>query len=250
MSVFSGSPLRFAGRFFPALGQRCAVCGAALPWDNRPGAELVPAGVCAPCRTLLQPRTDAFCPRCGLVFPSPEEPVSLCLNCRLSPPPWQETFFFGPYDGLLKDLVLRYKFHGQLGLSLFLRSLLQQALSRSKGRVFDVVVPVPLHPEKLRRRGFNQSLELARGLDRNGRGTVVPGAIARIWNTPDQHSLVRAERIQNLKGAFLADCACVGGKSVLLVDDILTTGATAEAATKALLKAGAREVFLAVLARA
>jgi len=250
MSLLSRSLIQCAGRFFPALQQRCVVCGVVLPWDDQQGIKLIPAGVCAPCRTLLQPRTGAFCPRCGLIFPSPEEPVSLCLNCRLSPPPWQETFFFGPYEGLLKDLVLRYKFHGQLGLSLFLRGLLQHALSRGNGRVFDIVTPVPLHPEKLRRRGFNQSLELVRGLDREGQGTVVPKAIIRIRSAPDQHALVRAERIRNLKGVFLADSALVCDKSVLLVDDILTTGATAKAATKALLKAGAREVCLAVLARA
>jgi ComF family protein len=238
------------GRFFPAFEQRCVVCGVVLSWDDQSELKPIPAGVCASCRPLLKPRTSAFCPRCGLIFPSPEELVYLCLDCRLAPPPWQEIFFFGVYEGLLKDLVLRYKFHGQLGLSLFLQGLLQHALSRSNGRVFDIVVPVPLHPKKLRRRGFNQSLELVKGLDRKGQGTVEPAAIIRIRNTPDQHALTRVERMRNLEGAFLADSTRVGGQSVLLVDDILTTGATAEAATKALLKAGARDVSLAVLARA
>lgn len=254
MSVLFRSLARSLGRsverFFPAFEQRCAICGVVLPWDNQSGPEIIPAGVCAPCRTFLKPRTSAFCPRCGLIFPSPKEPISLCLGCRLAPPPWQEIFFFGVYEGLLKDLILRYKFHGQLGLDLFLRDLLHHALSRGNGRVFDIVVPVPLHSKKLRRRGFNQSLELARGLDRKSQGTVEPEAIIRIRNTQDQHALTRAERIRNLKGAFLADSVRVGGQCVLLVDDILTTGATAEAATKALLKAGAREVCLAVLARA
>lgn len=242
---------RFVESVFPALDRRCAVCGCLVPQTAQRHADNnCPTRVCAACRPDLKQRQGGFCPRCGLLFALETEAVSLCLGCRITPPPWREAYFFGAYAGLLKDLVLRFKFHAQLGLTLVLREMLVGALARDQGQSFDVIVPIPLHPKKLRARGFNQSLELARGLPESISCALGPQLLVRTRDTPAQHNLPRAQRLSNLRGAFQADPSGVRGKSVLLVDDILTTGATATAAAKALLAAGADNVNLAVIARA
>lgn len=96
-------------------------------------------------------------------------------------------------------------------------------------RGFDVTAPIPLHHKKLRVRGFNQSLELARGLPEGISCTLGPQLLVRARDTPAPPNLPRAQRLSNLQGAFKADPSGVRGKSVLLVDDILATGATATA---------------------
>ncbi len=127
--------------------------------------------------------------------------------------------------------------------------MLHAAFARLGPPVPDVVVPVPLHERRLRERGFNQSLELARGLaGRTGIGLAAT-ALSRLRDTVPQARLERAERLLNLKGAFAADPRQVAGRRVLLVDDVSTTGATLVECTAALLAAGAATVDVAVLAR-
>ncbi|GAB6058775.1 hypothetical protein JCM31598_18920 [Desulfonatronum parangueonense] len=147
-------------------------------------------------------------------------------------------------------MVLRFKFQAQLGLGRLLQDLLRLSLQNGAATSHDLIIPIPLHPRKLRTRGFNQSLELARGISHGGFGSLSVTALSRIRNTPAQHTLPRAQRMQNLKGAFQADKAAVHGRTILLVDDILTTGATAHAAARTLLRAEAASVDLLVLARA
>lgn len=249
-SLFLASLVNFVKHAFPGVDQRCGVCGVCLPSSHFRDQGAVPTGACSACRNQLAQRTGGFCPRCGLLFPETSTTVSACLDCRLSPPPWQKVFFYGCYEGLLKDIVLRFKFHGQLGLLFVLSEMLASALSRPDNQGFDLIAPIPLHPRKLLSRGFNQSLELARGIAHQAPAIIHTQALTRTRHTPAQHTLPRARRMQNLKGAFAADPALVCGRSILLVDDILTTGATARAASKALLKAGARGVSLVILARA
>ncbi len=206
--------------------------------------------ICTACLADLAQRTGGYCPRCALVFGASTDPATLCLQCRISPPPWENTYFYGPYEGRLKSLVLRFKFQAQLGLGEVLHALLHQALARGPAADHDLVVPVPLHPRRLRHRGFNQSLELARGVSGEDSRLLESNAVTRVRDTPAQHTLPRDKRLHNLADAFLADPAYVQGRSVLLVDDILTTGATVHAASQALLQAGVTRVSLLVLARA
>lgn len=238
---------RFMTRVFPGLDQRCGICGSCLDCGVLPGGH---TRICGACLAALELRTGGFCPRCGLLFALPGEAVSPCLDCRLLPPPWREVYFFGRYEGLLKELVLRFKFQAQIGLTRVLQDLLAATLRSRAAPCFERIVPVPLHPAKLRARGFNQSLELARGIAGFASRGLACQALTRIRDTPAQHTLPRSLRMDNLKGAFLADSDLVRGLSILLVDDILTTGATAKAAAKTLLNAGARDVSLLILARA
>jgi ComF family protein len=248
-SLGRGLAFTMARDYFPALSQRCMVCGISL--SLRPAPTSTPlAQTCAPCAARLPQRTSGFCPRCAQVFAEPSQSASLCLDCRLAPPPWEQVLFYGPYDDLLKSLILRFKFHAQLGLGHVLGQLLRLCLDDMDMKHYDLIVPIPLHPDRLRSRGFNQSLELARTLARSEYAPLSTQALLRTRNTPAQHSLPRSQRMHNLDGAFHADAKQLKGLSILLVDDILTTGATARAATQALLQAKAADVTLLVLARA
>ena len=250
MAILPRPLTHFLKHVFPGFHQRCAVCGACPAPGDQSWLDLALPGTCTACKTLLKPRLGGYCPRCGLLFGLSSEQVSLCLDCRRSPPPWREVFFYGCYDGLLKNLILRFKFQSQLGLALILREMLLFALVSREAPHFDLTVPIPLHPDKLRARGFNQSLELANGVAGHASAAISSRALVRVRETPAQHTLPRSQRMNNLKGAFLARPDEVQGRSILLVDDILTTGATARTAVKALLQAGAAEVSLLILARA
>lgn len=232
--------------------RRCAVCG------READAALGHVRLCAECAAGLSLRAGGYCPLCGTMFGDGEEPPTPCVSCRRKPPPWTGFSFYASYEDLLRECVLAYKFGGGPRHTQVLRALVLAAYER--GRAYDgpgaldpegpeVIAPVPLHPRRLRWRGFNQSLELACALAGTGRGVVYPEALARTRHTMPQSALSGPERRENIKGAFAADGRVVAGRSVLLVDDVMTTGATVEQAVQALLAAGAARVDLLVLAR-
>ncbi len=234
-----------------ALCDRCQACSGLLP----PGAC---GPVCPDCAELLRPRLGGYCPHCGELAADPDAPPFLCNACRLSGRPWEGFAFHGPYDGLLRDLILGFKFHGRLGQGRVLAGLARDAYRRAAARTgagaMDPagpggIVPVPLHPKRLAWRGFNQSLELARLLAADLHRPVLPGALRRIRDTTPQSQLPGARRRANIAGAFLADPAQVAERSVLLIDDVMTTGATIDTAADALCAAGAARVDVLVIAR-
>lgn len=248
-----------ADRALRALGlleRRCAACREpfeppASPDSPVPEVEEVLAQLfCPDCRKRLRPRTTGFCPYCGEPSLLEDAPCMPCDHCLRALPPWREFLFFGVYDDLLRDLVLRAKFGGSL------------AVLDALGRVFaavcanhyavtsrpDVIVPMPLDRARLRSRGFNQCREMVR------RASSVLGVPVRvdllvktISLTPQ--SLLNREQRSLMQQPFKASDE-VKGLHVLLVDDICTTGATMERAAERLLEAGARRVDAAVLARA
>jgi ComF family protein len=221
------------------LGSRCQVCG-------RPSPD---AGLaCGECAAILSPRTGGYCPSCGLLYHDEQADPHICGACRTKFPPWDALYFYGPYDGLLGDLIREYKFNARLGLSKLLSSLLM-AVAEGRGLVPDIAVPVPLHRRRLRERGFNQSLELARPLARALGAELRPSAMTRARFTAPQVSLKAAQRRDNVKGAFTVDQEQVAGRRILLVDDIMTTGGTMTECTRVLKKAGAKRVEVLVLAR-
>lgn len=206
--------------------------------------------LCADCLKLLEPRIGGYCICCGAMFGRDSDDPGLCSECRLDPKPWSRLYFHSPYDGRLREMILAYKFSGRIGLGRLLQEMAVMAFEREAKELPDVIVPVPLHPKRLVKRGFNQSLELGRLLSARTARPIAAEALKRLRNTTPQSRLKGRERLENIKGAFCADPEHVRDRSVLLVDDVLTTGATIEECTKALHSAGAGHVEVLVLAKA
>ena len=157
-------------------------------------------------------------------------------------------YSFGFYEAELRKLIHLFKYGRVRTLSGPLGKLLARALPREQ--VFDVIIPMPLHWRKRWQRGFNQSELLAREIGHRTH-TPVENALRRVRNTAAQAGLTSAKRRLNVSGAFQArKRAVIDGRRVLLVDDVMTTGATAASCARALQRAGARQVTLLTLARA
>ena len=223
-----------------AAGGRCLVCRG---WCE--------GNLCSPCSVRFAPACDR-CHGCGLpraAGKTDDDPR--CVRCRLAPPAWSRVVagvdYGYPWDRALADL----KFHQRLEPA---SALLQPLLARLDDvRGGDLrVVAVPLSRERLRERGYNQSWELARRLARALALEARADALFRVRDTGHQFGLHRAARGANLQGAFVVTprhAAWVRGARIALVDDVLTTGATADAATRTLRAAGARDVQVWVVAR-
>lgn len=224
------------------LGRRCQLCGAVL--DGSDGVLL-----CAECAARLAPRTGGYCPRCGLCYADPLAPVYACLTCRTHPPLWGRMGFFAPFAGALRDLVHRHKFFRDHGVSRLLGELLCAAWEHHGLAVPDLIVPVPLRISRLLSRGFNQSVEIARPLARRTGARLVPEGLRKIRKTKPQSTLGRKERRDNVREAFLGS-PLLRGRRVLLVDDVMTTGATLDACARACARVGVGEMEVLVLARA
>lgn len=164
--------------------------------------------------------------------------------------PWDRFSFFQAYRGLFRDILLAYKLNGELGYSKLLQQFAVEAFEGRLGaEAPDMIVPVPIHTRRLVSRGFNQSIELSRALSGRLRAPIEPEALIRTRHTPTQTGLSPKERRRNLRGSVQAREDLVQGKTVLLVDDIYTTGATVGECARVLRKAGAGRVDVLVLAR-
>ncbi len=219
-------------------------------WSQRPGLCPVcglwcQGWACAACLQRFAPPT-ARCLRCACRWGG-----GVCPDCRQRPPVLSTCHaaldYAYPWDGL----IARWKFHGDLGLSSAWHGLLA-ALPLELDAI-DAVLPIPLSPARLAERGYNQAWELAKGLlqgDHRHKGW--PQALVRLAEVPDQHRLSAAERRVNVRGVFGVHpeaVARVHNARLLLVDDVMTTGATLSEAASTLLHAGARSVGAVVLAR-
>ena len=193
---------------------------------------------CAACDALLDETEPAFCAACApLLEPSSPEPDALPVGSPAA-------FLYG---GPLATAIQRLKYAGRSELARPLGALLADYAVVFGGRV-ERVVPVPLHPSRLRERGFNQSALLARPVAQALGVPFDPHWLARVRPTRDQAGLARDARSQNLRGAFAARGA--RAPRVLLIDDVRTTGATLAEAAEALLRAGCEHVHTLALARA
>jgi ComF family protein len=191
------------------------------------------------------------CSACHTPFVSahPLDQRGLCSLCRLGLAGYDGAFSFGFYEGTLRRLIHLFKFEGVPSLSAALGRYMVRALPLD--RQFDAVVPMPLHWFRRWRRGFNQSELLAGEVARRLGLPLLSGVLGRKRHAAPQSGLSSAARRRNVAGLFsVADRRPVKGLRVLLVDDVLTTGATAQAAARALKKAGASQVIVLTVARA
>jgi ComF family protein len=189
---------------------------------------------------------EFFCSSCRTPFQNafPLDANGRCALCRSGLRGFDAAYSFGAYEGVLRELIHLYKYGKVKTLARPLSGLLAQALPRDEA--FDAAVPVPLYWRRRLQRGFNQAELLARGLSRRT-GIPVVRALGRLRPTPAQAGLSNSARRQNVSQAFRA--RGVQGKRILLIDDVMTTGATAASCAAALKQAGARRVSLLTVAR-
>jgi competence protein ComFC len=189
---------------------------------------------------------EFFCSSCRTPFQNafPLDANGRCALCRSGLRGFDAAYSFGAYEGVLRELIHLYKYGRVKTLAWPLSGLLAQALPRDEA--FDATVPVPLYWRRRLQRGFNQAELLARGLSRRT-GVPVVKALRRLRPTPAQAGLSNSARRQNVSQAFRA--RGVQGKRILLIDDVMTTGATAASCAAALKQAGARRVSLLTVAR-
>lgn len=223
------------------LPPRCVLCGRA---GQRPCLDL-----CRDCEADL-PTLPATCQRCGLPLASQAKTDLTCQACRSDPPGYDRCFARFAYRFPVDWLVRGLKYRGELALGRVLGSLLGTALVRHGLHLdVDLIVPVPLHPSRQGERGFNQSTEIARWVSRAVERPFTERAAGRTRDTPAQAGLHAGARRANLRGAFEGRQA-VAGARVAVVDDVVTTGSTAESMAHALRAAGAVSVDVWSVARA
>lgn len=242
MPLWKDLRAELAGLLDFILPPACPLCGAETP-------GLKTGRLCPRCLAGITPLASPHCPRCALPYPAETGSDHLCEGCLREAPPFAAVAAAGIYTGALRDAVHRFKYQDAVHLDLPLSLLLREAVERMLPAFSpDLIVPVPLHPEKIRKRTYNQALLIARRLGKK-RISVPAALLIRTRPTPPQQGLAARQRRRNLQGAFALG-ASVKGKRILLVDDVLTTGATARECAGVLLDGGAEEVAVAVLARA
>jgi ComF family protein len=235
VSVFARSG--WGRTLFPRV---CLICDILVERDER---------ICANCQEAIGNDTHFTCPKCSTSVGQFEDVTDGCPHCRRERFHFDEAVRLGPYDGTLRDAILRMK------------AASGEALAESMGCHFvawraerfaawkaEVLVPVPLHWWRRWQRGYNQSEGIARGMGERLRLPVRSDWLRRVRWTRKQFNLSPTEREANIKGAFRVTSACaVQGKRVVLVDDVLTTGSTLSECARVLKQAGAGWVGVAVL---
>ncbi len=223
----------------------CTACNVPLSEDPIPL-------FCSSCWHRIVPLHQPGCARCNRPFPSriasAYSPTHVCQACAAKPPAYTKAWTLYAYLSPLQDAICLFKYRGKLALASALAQLMIDRLPSIPA--VDVLMPVPLHPTRLREREFNQSLLLA---DRVGASLNRPVSYANLIRSvpsPPQTMLSRRGRLKNLRGAFrLQEPDSIQGKRILLIDDVYTTGTTVNECAKTLRKAGSSDVFVLTLAR-
>ncbi|AKH20690.1 ComF family protein [Sedimenticola thiotaurini] len=201
-------------------------------------------GLCTPCREDL-PYNRHPCPQCGLPLSQPLE--VLCGSCQQQPPAVDRSWIPFLYAAPVDRLISQFKFSERLPQGRLLSRLLAEYLTQRIDRP-DLLIPVPLHPDRLRQRGYNQALELARPLGRRFGIPLDHRSCQRTLKTRPQHALKRRQRESNIRGAFRV-VRPLTVRHVALVDDVVTTGNTVNELARQLKQAGVARVDVWALAR-
>ncbi len=221
----------FANTIF---AQNCLLC--ASPQVNN-------HAVCSACLNDLPWHPNTSCPQCGL-----SSSGQLCGSCISSPPDFDATHAVFLYDFPIDAMMQRYKYGNMLTLCTFFGQMLNEKVDLKS---IDFIIPMPMHPQRLKERGFNQALEIAKFLDKSklfGKEKLDYNSAIRQKLTPPQASLPLKERVKNIKGAFAVN-GNLAGKRIAIVDDVMTTGASLNELAKTLKKAGAEHVECWIVVR-
>ena len=224
------------------LHASCVACGRELPWRART------ASCCGDCWRSLPLIAGAKCESCAQPFAA-DVATSRCIDCMSDPLPVGWVDAWGHYRGTLERVLHAFKFQRHDWFAEPFADALRDLVVARGDVDFDAVVPVPMSRAKLRRRGYNQAELLARSLARRLRLRCDPALLTKRLERDTQSTLTKAARAANVHGAFAAS-ARNDAKSILIVDDVCTTGETLRACAAALLDAGAARVCAVVVAKA
>ena len=236
----------FHSLFSVLFPDQCRVC-------DQPLAEFTRVPVCRSCMDGLRPLRAAagLCHLCGI--PRQAMMGELCERCASGEYDFAQARSFGAYEGVLRKVLHLFKYQGMRLLAAPLAERMARVFNQERwGQAgFHGLVAVPLAPARLRQRGYNQAELLARHLGRRIGLPVLKETCRRVRATAVQTGLTRPQRLENVRGAFAPGprAALVAGRDLLLVDDVLTTGATLSACARALRQAGARRVSALTVAR-
>ncbi|WON73317.1 ComF family protein [Nitrosospira sp. Is2] len=213
------------------FAKRCLLCGSVSERD-----------LCPPCHDSLPHLSSHHCMVCAL----PLATASVCGACLANPPAFERSIAAASYAFPIDALLHSLKYEAKLALAPVLADLLTVRISPAD--LPDFILAMPLHPAKLRERGFNQALEIARGVSKTTGVELLPLACRRVRDTRSQTGLPWKEREKNIRGAFTCE-ADLSGRRIAIVDDVMTTGATLNELAKVLRERGACNVSAWVVAR-
>lgn len=226
------------------LPKRCLTCNSPLKKD-------IGNPICLDCWKNVKFSSGPLCPICGRPFRSEaslsKSPDHICGFCRKMRPYFERHVYIGLYEGILSDAIRLFKYKNRVSLAYPLSYLLCKKIMDIPK--IDIIVPIPLHINRLRSREFNQSLLLSDLISQHLNRPVMQGVMAKIKDTRPQADLDRDERRRNNKNAFsVTDRRLIKGKRILLVDDVFTTGSTVNECAKILKRSGAYSVCAVTLA--
>lgn len=208
-----------------------------------------PGSFCPTCSAGIRTVESPRCPRCALPYTGDTPHDHLCEECLRRKPPYERVLAGAHYEGPLREAIHRFKYRGVIGLEQALASFVCERFA-GEIRDFspDLLIPVPLHVSRLRQRTYNQALLLARRLGQRLSIPTEGRLLQRTRATDSQQQLSARGRRANLRGAF-AGSGELAQRRLLLIDDVMTTGATVEECSRELLRCGAESVLVVVLAR-
>lgn len=214
------------------IQKNCVLCGIATNQD-----------LCEPCTIHLPQLPANHCPTCLWPVPTTE----ICGACLRKPPAFTRTIAALRYTFPIDALIHSLKYQTNLAIAPILANLLIRKITATEMRP-DVIIPMPLHPIRLRERGFNQAMEISRYISKHMKIVILPDSCSRIRHTLPQTGLPWKVRQKNIREAFSCQID-LSGKHIALVDDVMTTGATLNELAKVLRKQGATEISNWVIAR-
>ncbi len=218
---------------------RCAICDRVVPMGGN--------HICGNCRTELSYVKEPVCFRCGKEIGSEEE--EYCLDCSTKNRSYDKGFPVFNYVPPITDSIMAFKYRGRQEYAAFYAEEIYRLYGENFGKLgIEVIVPVPVHKQKLVSRGYNQAELLAKSLGKLTGIKVRTDLVVRIEDTPPQKELSDEQREKNMRAAFASADRSVSYNSVLLVDDIYTTGATIEACTIVLKELGVEHVYYTSIA--